>query len=78
MDTKSIEILSEHKVAGQNVRVMKSENDAMAIRISAGGKKDLGYYVNFRGDDLDEVEKTLAIVTKAFKQFKKRHDNIKK
>lgn len=75
-ENNNIEIMSEHVIEGNNVRVIKSKTDPLALRISAGGRDDVGYYINFRGD-VDGVEKTLNVITKAFKEFKKRHKKLK-
>jgi hypothetical protein len=48
------------------VVLMRSSNDPMCLRISAGGTKHLGFYFNFRGDPLDVVL-MLERVTEAFK-----------
>ena len=70
-----IEIQSEHLVDGQRVKVMKSKDDPMALRISAGGKKGLGFYINFRGNP-SEIKECLHTVTKAFNEFQERYKSV--
>ncbi len=43
---------------GTDVKLIKSKDDPLCIRVSAGGEQGEGYYLNYRGD-LKEVQKML-------------------
>ncbi len=47
---------------------MKRPDDPIAVRINAGGKRGLGYYVVYRGD-LDEVQHVLKVCYEAVRNL---------
>lgn len=59
--------ISNRSVEGQLVRIIKSPDDPMCLRISAGGLHDKGYYINYRGN-LKDIELALETILKAVKE----------
>jgi len=48
----------------------KEKTDPRALRVSLGGTPKLGYYMVFRGEDMDQVEEMLYEALEAFKEAK--------
>ena len=57
---------------GIPIKISKEETDPVCLRASIGGKKDMGYYLVFRGDNFQEIEDMLIDATEGFKQAHKR------
>ena len=51
---------------GQLIKIIKEPTDPLCMRVSIGGWKTKGYYLVFRGDNLDEIEEMLKETYQAF------------
>ena len=57
---------------GIPIKISKEETDPICMRASIGGTKKLGYYLVFRGDDMQEIEDMLTDTLNGFKQAHKK------
>jgi hypothetical protein len=48
----------------------RKKTDPECLRVSIGGRAEVGYYCVFRGDNLNEIETMLKDVLKSFKSAK--------
>lgn len=48
------------------VKIIKQPDDPLAIRVSAGGRPDIGYYCSYRGD-LEDCRMVLEIILDSIK-----------
>ena len=66
-----ITIKNKHK---RKIKIFKKPTDPLCMRVSIGGLKSEGYYLTFRGDNMDDIqsmlEETLEAFTKANLKFK--------
>lgn len=53
------------------VVIKKEKTDPLCMRVSIGGTREAGYYLVFRGDDMDDIEKMIKKVLVAFKKWNK-------
>lgn len=58
--------------SGKVIPFNKEKTDPLCIRVSTGGTAEQGYYMTFRGDNLEEIETMLEEVLDSFKQAKNR------
>ena len=63
---------------GQNIKITQETTDPLCMRASIGGLKDQGYYLVFRGDNLNDIENMLKETYEAFSEARKRLDFSKK
>jgi len=63
---------------GQNIKITQEATDPLCMRVSIGGLKDQGYYLVFRGDNLNDIENMLKETYEAFSEARKRLDFSKK
>lgn len=57
---------------GQLISITRKETDPICMRVSVGGTKEVGYYLTFRGDDMQQIEDMLTDALTAFKQARKK------
>lgn len=57
---------------GQKIKIKKESTDPMCMRASIGGLKKEGYYLVFRGDNLNDIEEMLKETYEAFIEAKKQ------
>ena len=57
---------------GQKIKIIKEETDPICLRASIGGRKEDGYYLVYRGDNLDEIEEMLKEVYECFADAKRQ------
>ena len=57
-------------ISGENISIIREPIDQIALRVSMGGKKGIGYYLVFRGGDMNEIEDLLSEGLEAFKRAK--------
>lgn len=60
-----MEILIKNKNQ-TSVKITKEKTDPICLRASIGGTKSDGYYVVFRGDNMDDIESMLVETLKAY------------
>lgn len=61
------------KIKINKTKISKEPTDPLCLRASIGGTKNLGYYLVFRGDDMQEIEDMLTETLEAFKEAHKKH-----
>lgn len=54
-----------------NVKIIKEPTDPICLRVSMGGTKKVGYYLVFRGDNMEDIEEMLSETLEAFKKARK-------
>ena len=57
---------------GQKIKIMQEPTDPQCMRASIGGLKEEGYYLVFRGDNLNDIEEMLKETYEAFFEAKKQ------
>ena len=57
---------------GIPIKISREGTDPLCMRASIGGSEKFGYYLVFRGDNLQEMEDMLTDTTEAFKQAHRR------
>lgn len=67
MDKKGIIVRRENK---PDVKVVREETDPMCLRASIGGSKKDGYYLVYRGDNVDDIEQMLTETLEALRMLK--------
>ena len=50
------------------VKIIKETTDPMCMRVSIGGLKEEGYYLVYRGDNMEDIENMLTDTLEAFKR----------
>ena len=53
---------------GQKIKIMQEPTDPQCMRASIGGLKEEGYYLVFRGDNLNDIEEVYEAFFEAKKQ----------
>ena len=59
----------------QRIKIKREPNDPQCMRVSIGGLKKEGYYLVFRGDNLNDIEEMLKETYEAFVEAKKQLQN---
>lgn len=60
--------------SGKFISFTKEKTDPLALRVSLGGTPEVGYYMVFRGDDMNQVEEMLTEALESFKQAKIKYN----
>lgn len=53
---------------GIPIKIKRETTDPICMRASIGGNAFMGYYLVFRGEDMQEIEDMLIDCTEGFKQ----------